>query len=40
MTEQELRAWGFDVVHSAQGLQRLSAAGARVLWIHHDALDG
>jgi hypothetical protein len=26
MTEQELRAWGFDVVHSAQGLQRLSAA--------------
>jgi hypothetical protein len=37
--ENELRAWGFEVVHTRTDLERLSAAGARVLWIHRDALD-
>ena len=38
LTEQELRAWGFEVAHTPSDLERLSAAGARVLWIHRAAL--
>jgi hypothetical protein len=39
LTEQELRAWGFEVVYTAPDLERLAAVGARVLWVHHDALS-
>jgi hypothetical protein len=36
--DEELRSWGAEVVHSVSEMERLAAAGARVLWIHQDAL--
>jgi nitrite reductase/ring-hydroxylating ferredoxin subunit len=39
VSDEELRAWGFEVVHTPAGLERLSAAGASVLWLHRQALQ-
>jgi len=37
--DQELRAWGAEVAHSAPELEQQAAAGARVLWLHQEALS-